>query len=203
MTEEKPPESLSCSPGLRHMRRPDRGWLTSVGPGQYCVTDSRQILTTVLGSCISACIWEPQAAIGGLNHFLLPRGVQDGAHPSGSLRYGAFAMETLVNEILKHGGVRRNLKAKVFGGAHMLKGVTDMGRQNIDFVREYLYDEGIRLVAEDVGGARGRKLEFFPATGRARVKLLKEVERPTLVERERVYLKEISSKPVGGDVELF
>jgi chemotaxis protein CheD len=112
-------------------------------------------------------------------------------------------METLVNEVLKHGGVRRNLKAKVFGGAHMLRGVKDMGRQNIDFVHQYLYDEGIRLVTEDVGGTRGRKIEFFPSTGRVRLKLLKEVERVPLVERESLYLKEISSQSVGGDIELF
>ena len=203
MTEPKPPKSLSSSPGLRQHWRPDRGWLTAVGPGQYCVSDSREILTTVLGSCIAACIWEPDARLGGLNHFLLPRGLDEKTRPSDALRYGAFAMETLVNEVLKHGGVRRNLKAKVFGGAHMLRGVKDMGRQNIDFVHQYLYDEGIRLVTEDVGGTRGRKIEFFPSTGRVRLKLLKEVERVPLVERESLYLKEISSQSVGGDIELF
>ena len=177
-------------------------------PGEYYVTRIDELIVTVLGSCVSACIRDPTAGIGGMNHFMLPVGSDtSGSWESSGLgastRYGNYAMERLINDILKNGGSRRNLEVKAFGGGKMFAQMTDIGRRNIDFVRAYVETEGMRLIAEDFGDAYPRKICYSPATGRVLVKKLHTLHNDTLAKRERAYLNQIRQSPVQGDVTLF
>lgn len=137
--------------------------------GEFRVAIGRNVvLSTVLGSCVAACLRDPEAGVGGMNHFLLP-----GASESGDqIRYGAYLMELLINGMLKKGARRERILAKVFGGARMLHGLSDIGSQNAEFAKRYLKDEGIRVMVESLGGIQGRRIEFFPATGCVRQILL-------------------------------
>lgn len=178
-------------------------------PGEFYVTTQDELITTVLGSCVSACIRDRVFRVGGMNHFML--GVDregngtwcsdEGA--SASTRYGVYAMERLINEILKHGGDRRNLEVKIFGGGRVLSHMTDVGRNNIEFVCRFLETEGLDVVAADVGDVYPRKVIYFPLTGRVRVKRLQVMHNTTILEREKAYLEDIRAKPVAGEVELF
>lgn len=139
-------------------------------PGEYFVSGDDLLLMTVLGSCISACLWEPRLRVGGMNHFLLPEGdLLDGAG-----RYGAYAMELLINEMLKLGARREHLQAKIFGGAQVMRGIStlNVGERNTEFVRQYLRTERIALVSEDVLDICPRKVCFFLASGKVMVKRL-------------------------------
>lgn len=143
---------------------------TSAQPGD--------VLSTVLGSCVAACIWDPVRALGGMNHFLLPA-----SHDTGnarSLRYGAHAMEMLINDLLKQGAVRAALQAKLFGGANMASNLGDIGASNARFAKTYLETEGIPCLAESLGGTNARRVLFRPATGHVRQMLVVNTE---LVER--------------------
>ena len=175
-------------------------------PGEYFATDKNMVLVTVLGSCVTACLRDPRAGVGGMNHFMLPRSEQDPANPiSMSARYGTFAMEILINQLLKMGARRENMEAKVFGGGNVLRGFTvnSIGEANANFVTEYLHNERIKIVAEDLLGVNPRKLYFFPATGRVLVKKIKELHNHTIVEREGEYNLRLRNVVVGGDVEIF
>lgn len=169
-------------------------------PGEYYVGREDTALTTVLGSCVSACLTDLAAGVGGMNHFMLPDGAGvDGA----SARYGVFAMEILVNELLSRGAKRERLKAKVVGGGNVLPGfVTDpIGTRNAEFVRRFLAEERIGIVAEDLLGAHARRLAYFPATGRT---LVRTVGTPVdVLESEQAYRKRLSAQPIGGEMELF
>jgi chemotaxis protein CheD len=131
--------------------------------------DADVVLTTILGSCVAACLYDPVAAIGGMNHFLLPgdRPGTDHAQGGGAMRYGAYSMELLVNGLLREGAVRHRLRAKLFGGARMVKGLTDVGDANAAFAERFLQAEGITFVGGSLRGDRGRRIQFWPATGRA------------------------------------
>lgn len=168
------------------------------------MTDDDDVLTTVLGSCIAACVHDPVRRIGGMNHFLLPF-IEHELHEkeSQSTRYGVHAMELLVNEVMKAGGRRSDLEVKMFGGAGLVSGGGDSGRRNIDFARHYLETEGLRLVAADVGDTWPRRLEFHPRSGRARVRRLQAVAVPRVSEQEKRYLRELERTPFEGDIELF
>ena len=176
-------------------------------PGELYVTQVDEIITTVLGSCISACIRDPLAGVGGMNHFMLPISkdmslLDDKA--SSAARYGNFAMEQLINEILKNGGQRRNLEVKIFGGGHVLANMTDVGKRNIDFAVEYIRLEGLRLVAEDVGDKYPRKIQYNPITGKARMKKLRSMHNRTIADREEAYMHTIEKpEAIAGDIELF
>ena len=142
-------------------------------PNEFYTTSEDMVLMTVLGSCVAACLHDPYAGIGGMNHFMLPDdGADPGAAASESMRYGAYAMEVLINEMIKAGGRRERFEAKVFGGAAVLAGMTtiNIGDRNADFVRRYLALERIRITAEDLQGVHPRKVAFMAATGRAAVK---------------------------------
>jgi chemotaxis protein CheD len=144
--------------------------------GEYqIVTDPDVVLSTVLGSCVAACLRDPEAGVGGMNHFLLPGeipGAGKGRRCGEAERYGTNLMELLINGLLKRGARRDRLEGKLFGGARMLAGLTDIGYQNASFARAFLANESIRLVAEHLGGTQGRRVEFFPVSGRARQILL-------------------------------
>lgn len=175
-------------------------------PGEYFATDKNMVLVTVLGSCVSACLRDPRAGVGGMNHFMLPRSDQDAASPiSMSARYGTYAMEILINQLQKMGARREHMEAKIFGGGNVLRGFTvnSIGEANANFVTEYLRNERIKIVAEDLLGVHPRKLYFFPSTGRVLVKKIKELHNHTIVERESEYTLRLRNVVVGGDVELF
>jgi chemotaxis protein CheD len=175
-------------------------------PGEYYCTFKDMLIVTVLGSCVSACIRDRVSGIGGMNHFMLPDG-GDVSNPliSASARYGTYAMEVLINELLKSGARRENLEAKVFGGGNVLRGLTalNVGERNAAFVRAYLKAEGIRLLAEDLNDVFPRKVYFFPRTGRVLVKKLRELNNNTLVNREQDYASRLAGKEIGGEVDLF
>ncbi|AKJ93956.1 chemotaxis protein CheD [Thioalkalivibrio versutus] len=176
-------------------------------PGECYVSVSHsELITTVLGSCVSACVWSSEAGVGGMNHFMLPDGARDsgwGPAVSNATRYGTHAMEFLINELLKLGARREDLRIKMFGGGRVMAGMSDVGAGNIAFMRRFLRDEKLELVAEDVGGRWPRKVVFFPATGRARVKKLVSLHNNTLLEREQDYRRRLQDDPLQGDVELF
>jgi chemotaxis protein CheD len=176
-------------------------------PGEYFVTMHDEAVYTTLGSCISACIRDRVSGIGGMNHFMLPVSSSSdswkAADNSASTRYGNFAMEHLINDILKNGGRRHNLEAKIFGGGRIIANMTDVGLRNISFARDYLETEGLKITSEDVGDIFPRMVVYFPATGKVRVKRLRSLHNNTIVEQETSYLRTIEKKPVSGDIELF
>ena len=175
-------------------------------PGEYFVTPRDLLIVTVLGSCVSVCLRDPQNGIGGMNHFMLPGNSDDGFGPvSSSARYGVYAMEVLINHLLKLGARRHQLEAKVFGGGCVLRGITanNIGQRNVDFVLDYLHTEGIELLAEDLLDIYPRKVYFFPASGRVLVKKLKNLHNTTLLDRESDYSLRIRKAPVGGAIDLF
>jgi chemotaxis protein CheD len=175
-------------------------------PGEYYFTGKSMVIVTVLGSCVAACIRDRVSGIGGMNHFMLPDGGGDTSSPmSASMRYGAYAMEVLINQILKAGGRRENLEAKVFGGGNVLRGFTaiNVGERNARFVRDFLHAENIRIVAEDLNDVHPRKVYFFPATGKVLVKKLKQLNNYTLVKREQDYASRLKSNDVSGEIDLF
>ena len=206
--EGGPPPAL---PGFEHVRRywdKTRGkYVAKILPGEYYVTTHDELVTTVLGSCVAACIRDRIFGIGGMNHFMLPaRGHagDQGRHGiDAATRYGVHAMEHLINDILKHGGRRDNLEVKVFGGGQILAQMTDIGAQNIAFVREFVATERLRLVSEDLGDVYPRKVVYEPRTGRAQRKKLRSLHNDTIFHREVAYLRELERQPVAGEVELF
>jgi len=173
-------------------------------PGEYYVTGRDMLLVTVLGSCVSACIRDPKTGIGGMNHFMLPEG--DPHNPlSESARYGGYAMEVLLNQLIKLGASRSRLEAKVFGGGAVMRGFTmhNVGERNSEFVLEYLENERIRVVAQDLQDIYPRKVYFFPFTGKVLVKKLKQVHNNTILQREEEYGSRLKKSEMSGDVELF
>jgi chemotaxis protein CheD len=175
-------------------------------PGEYYFTGKDMMIVTVLGSCVSACIRDRVSGVGGMNHFMLPDGGSDTDSPiSASMRYGTYAMEILINELLKAGARRENLEAKVFGGGNVLRGfiAINVGERNAQFVRDYLRAENIRIIAEDLNDIHPRKVYFFPRTGKVLVKKLKQMNNNTLVNREHDYANRLQATKVSGDVELF
>jgi chemotaxis protein CheD len=165
------------------------------------VSDPDVVLTTILGSCISACMRDPIAGVGGMNHFLLPGSVDALAAGGDATRYGVHLMELLINGLLKQGARRDRLEAKIFGGAKTIARFSNVGEQNARFAREFLTDEGIRIVGESTGGEHGRKLEYWPTTGRARQHALTGVETQRTVALEQRPTPII--KPADNAIEFF
>lgn len=168
-------------------------------PADWKVSNDEVALATVLGSCVAACMYDPLVKVGGMNHFMLP----DAAPGDGSARYGAHAMELLINGMLKQGAARARLQAKVFGGGNVLPGMTldPIGTRNANFVLAYLSAEGIAVQAQDLGGVQPRKVVFFVRTGRTLVKRLPAAGEIARVERD--YRSRLAQVPVAGSVELF
>ncbi len=198
-------------PGFEHLRRywdPTQSCMTvKVLPGEFYVSRQEELVTTVLGSCISACIHDQRRGIGGMNHFMLPEplGERDSwsATAGRAARYGSDAMEQLINAILGAGSQRADLQVKVFGGGRVLAQLTDIGQRNIDFVQRYIATEKLNLCASDLGDVYPRQLQFFPRSGRVRVRLLRRHDDVALVAGERSYLKRLANDPIKGEVELF
>lgn len=169
-------------------------------PGEYFVADESMVIMTVLGSCIAACLWDSRAHVGGMNHFMLPDG--DLADASG--RYGSYAMELLINEMLKLGARRETMQAKIFGGAQVMHNFTTMnvGERNTTFVLNYLHTERIPIVSEDVLDIYPRKVVFFPVTGKAMVKRLAHAH-PEVEQEVRGNAATVAKSTSGGSVDLF
>ncbi len=178
-----------------------------IGPGEYYYTDKNMLIVTVLGSCVSACIRDSVSGIGGMNHFMLPEGAKsDKDNPvSESMRYGTYAMEVLINQLLRNGARRENLEAKIFGGGNVLRSFTtnNVGDRNAAFVKRYLQDEGVRVTGEDLLDIYPRKVYFFPKTGKVLVKKLKQLNNYTLVKRDEAYSSKLNTNEVGGEIDLF
>lgn len=167
------------------------GLRTYIAQGEYAIANVEEaVISTILGSCVATCLWDPVAKIGGMNHFLLPEGPPSRSEVSS---FGANAMELLINALIRSGAVRERLRAKVFGGAEMYKGLTNAGNQNGLFVLSYLERENIPCDGQSLGGGQARRVEFFPAQGKARQKL---VEDPHIVEKRPV-------PETTSDLELF
>jgi chemotaxis protein CheD len=174
-----------------------------IGPGEYYITQRDMVIVTVLGSCVSACMRDPVAKVGGMNHFMLPDRDVEGPL-SASARYGAYAMEVLINQLFALGARRERLEAKVFGAARVLPGMSDIGERNAAFAIDYLKRESIRVVAEDLGNNEPCKIYFFPQTGRVMLKRLKSLRNDTIVQRERDYARRLEKISGGaGSADLF
>jgi len=173
-------------------------------PGEYFVTSTNMLMVTVLGSCVSACIRDRVKGIGGMNHFMLADS-GDNSALSSSARYGTYAMEILINHLLKLGARKDNLEAKVFGGGRVMAMLSSsqVGDRNAQFVRQFLYAEGIPVMAEDLLDVHPRKVYFFPVTGRVLVKKLVRMHNDTLARREKEYAARLVEAPMTGDIELF
>lgn len=205
-----PPPGL---PGFDHINRfwdsMHSIYAAKILPGEYYVTTQNELISTVLGSCISACIRDKQSGIGGMNHFMLPEktNVKNStlSQTSDATRYGNYAMEKMINDILKAGARRENLQVKIFGGGKVLANMNtmDIGQKNIAFVRTYIIAEGLALLAEDVGDIFPRKVLYYPKSGKVKIKKLRSIHNETIAERESKYKTEIIQTPVQGDIELF
>jgi chemotaxis protein CheD len=162
--------------------------------GEFKVSEDPQtVLTTLLGSCVAACIRDPVAGVGGMNHFLLP-GAEVGSQKE-SERLGVHLMELLLNGLMRQGAQRDRLEAKLFGGARMMSGLSDIGRKNAEFAQRFLAYEGIKIISGDTGGQQGRRIQFWPVNGRALQSYISQVvETPP---------PRIAPRPSAGDIDLF
>jgi chemotaxis protein CheD len=174
-------------------------------PGEYHVASGDLVLVTVLGSCVSACVRDTRLGVGGMNHFMLPDAGDAAASASASARYGAYAMEVLVNALLKRGARRDTLEAKVFGGGNVMAGLTqaNVGERNSAFVLRFLRDEAIRVAAHDLMDIHPRKVAYFPRSGRALVRKLTVLPNDTIMRREQDYRARLRAGAIEGEVELF
>lgn len=198
------PQALEHLAAKRYFDRAFKSEAIKVLPGEYCVTAGGQMLVTVLGSCVSACIRDRESGIGGMNHFMLPENGDSGP-VSGAARYGAYAMEILVNQLLKLGARRCQLDAKVFGGARVMASLaaSQVGERNARFVLDYLATEQIPFTARDLLDIHPRKVYYFPSTGRVMVKRLLKLVNDTVARREREYEARLRSGKVSGEIEFF
>ncbi len=204
------PEPL---PGFAHFQRywdrENACWAVKILPGEYYVTCGDEAISTVLGSCVSACVRDPARGVGGMNHFMLPEDAavapNDWLDPGVGLatRYGSYAMESLINDLLKLGATRERLEIKLFGGGRILAAMTDVGGRNIRFIRNYMALEHYRVAAEDLGGTSPRRVIYFPASGRVRLRKLRPVENRIISRHEQLYMESLGKQAAGGEVELF
>ena len=203
---EAPPDDQSkAAAGRRFFDAASDAWIVKVLPGEFYVTKkSDEVLLTVLGSCVSACIRDPIAAVGGMNHFMLPQ------HKSGtwgdelrSTRFGNFAMEKLINELTKSGCARERMEIKVFGGGNVTETSNAIGSDNAEFVLQYLQAEGLRCAAQDLGGTLPRRIQYYPATGKVVRRLLGMSERYAIDREENEYKSRILGQQPSGEIQLF
>jgi len=173
--------------------------------GDYYVTDKPgEMIVTILGSCVAACMRDPVTQIGGMKHFLLPDTPDESLkNSSEGARYGAYAMEQLINGIIKLGGNKSRLEVKVFGGGNVIESSAMIGSRNAEFVRAFLKDEGLKIVNEDLGDTYPRRLRYYPDTGKVMLMKLRRKEDYAVVDTERKFAKTLKEKPVEGSIELF
>ena len=206
--------ALSALNGFEHIKRfwdsRHNSMVAKVMPGECYVSYHEEIISTVLGSCIAVCIYDPWLKLGGMNHFMLPISSSHGSTPtrnnmvSPELCYGNWAMEHLINAFIKQGSLKRNLVVKLFGGARVMNGMSssDIGTRNIEFVEVFLRQEKLAISACDVGGVLPRKVMFHSHSGRIRVKRL-TTKKSMITQRENRYLINMHQHPKTDDIELF
>ena len=210
------PDDSHPLPALPQFAHVQRYWDQALGcyvarvlPGEYFVTCNTEAVSTVLGSCVSACIRDTRLNVGGMNLFMLPLDASNGGSAwgeavSSATRYGNVAMERLINEILKLGGRRQDLEIKLVGGGRVLSDMTtDIGARNIEFVRHFMEQEGFRVLNEDLGDTFARRVIYFPQSGRMRVRKLVSGRDEILVAQERAYRQRLHTAPIEGEIELF
>lgn len=180
--------------------------IASILPGEFFVSRDPMIVYTVLGSCISACIRDPVAGVGGMNHFMLPE-PKEKAHDSWgeSTRYGSYAMESLINEILKRGGLKRRLEVKLFGAGKIYESKIDIGARNAEWVVTFLRTEGLVPTKTDLGDVFPRKVYYFTDSGRVLMKKIERIKNQTIFDRESAYAAKIQivKQQQEEDVTLF
>ncbi|HTZ00773.1 MAG TPA: chemoreceptor glutamine deamidase CheD [Xanthobacteraceae bacterium] len=194
--------------GRRFYDSAQAAWVVKILPGEFYVTgDPEEVLVTVLGSCVSACIRDPVARMGGMNHFML---VQNKTGASGawgneleSARFGNFAMEKLINGLLKRGCQRERMEIKVFGGANVTSTRNEIGTENGNFVLRYLQGEGLACAAQDLGGPYPRRIIYFPMTGKVVRRLLTGRDEDSALREETAYASTLGVRKAGADVQLF
>lgn len=197
MSSGNRPSPERALPGFETIHRfwdaPRNRFVAKILPGQLYVTRHQEVISTILGSCISVCMRDAQLGLGGMNHFLLPGGSLSGdpeatRHGKKCTRYGVYAMEMLENHLLRHGARKERLEVKVTGGAKIISANGDVGEQNIAFVREYMDIHGLSIVAEDLAGNWPRKVLYFPDSGKLMIKKLADQERAHVRRREEKYI---------------
>lgn len=199
------PAGVHAGGGRRFFDSTADAWVVKVFPGEFYVTGkSDEVIVTVLGSCVSACIRDPLLGIGGMNHFMLPQSHSGrwgaDAEPT---RFGNFAMEKLINELIKAGATRERMEIKVFGGGNVTDSTQAIGTQNSDFVLRYLEAEGLGYTAKDLGGDHPRRIHYYPKTGRVIRRLLVTSEFATIARDESDYANRLSTTKTTGEIQLF
>lgn len=202
----KPATAFKPTRGFEHVNHHwdslANAWVIHILPGEFYVTNGPEIIATVLGSCVSTCIRDRNKGLGGMNHFMLPDDPRKDKKGD-ALRYGCFALERLINELISRGANRNELEIKVFGGGQVIAAMSDIGRSNFEFVRQYLSDEGLSSEVEDVGGHWARRVRYYPSTGRVLVKHLPMREAANIGTQEADFRNKLRHERVAGDVELF
>lgn len=208
---------LTTEPSISGFSTIKRYWNTEknimvakILPGEFYVTNEDELITTVLGSCISACIRDKISGVGGMNHFMLPetskQKLQSGneAVVGNAMRYGNYAMEHLINTILQNGGRRKNLEVKLFGGGKVIPTMGRVGEKNIEFALEYVDAEGLTLLSHDLGNNYPRNVQYFPKTGKVRMRKVKNLHSDAVIKQEQKYRTSIKDTVVESkDIELF
>jgi len=200
-----PDAGLEPSGSRRFFDAANAAWMVKIFPGEFYVTArADEVLVTVLGSCVAACIRDPLTGIGGINHFMLPH------NSSGmwgddlrSTRFGNFAMEKLLNELGKAGCARERMEIKVFGGGNVTDAGKSIGSDNAEFVLRYLEAEGLRCAAQDLGGTRPRRIHYYPSSGRVVRRLLGMSERYAVDREEYDYGNRLLKQEPSGEIQLF
>lgn len=179
-----------------------RHYGVNIFQGEFCVSDKNIVMSAVLGSCISACVYDCKHGVGGMNHFMLPS-TENNRDNALCLRFGLFAMEQLINALLKRGSVKEDLRFKVVGGGSMIKGLFHIGQLNIDFIESYLHKESFYIESCDLGGEQARKVAFFPATGRLMVNHIPRMYSGTLIAKENIEANTGLIQTEENEVEMF
>lgn len=202
---EAPPPAAGGDGKKRFFDSSIGAWVVKLLPGEFYVTpQTDEVIVTILGSCVAACIRDPLAGLGGMNHFMLPQGgSRQWNGESESARFGNFAMEKLINELLKAGCSRASLEIKVFGGANVIQSRNAVGTGNSEFILRYLHAEGLRCAVQDLGGHYPRRIHFYPMSGRVVRRFLNNSSATSVVSEENAYARQLSSQATAGDIELF
>lgn len=172
----------------------------------YIADKPGEMMVTILGSCVAACIRDPEMGIGGMNHFLLPGGdshAEKMAKTDAANRYGSYAMEELINGLLSRGAKRNRLEIKLFGGGNVIDSSAMIGDKNVRFVRQFLRNEGLPIATENLGGDLPRRIHYYPDTGKVMMRTLQRKSDMRIVAEEKKYAEKITKKEVEGDIELF
>ena len=198
---EVPPPLRELGSVRRYWDARAQTWIVQVLPGELYVSEIDEMITTVLGSCVSTCVRDPHRKVGGVNHFMLPHAPRTGADPGAAARYGMYALEKLINQVLHGGGRRDDLEVKMFGGGRVIGGAGDIGAANVAFVRRFLEQDRMVLAAEDVGGQFARRLRYWPLTGRVQVKRMPMALAARVVDAEQRSAARLI--PTSGPIEIF